>query len=173
MLNSGAMADLQDRRAPADAPSRMAYLRQALCSLQWLQFNRCMAAELAQGLPPEELQALFRRLGQRFAQALPVPSCASLEQLEQAFNAHWEPLRWGYVVLSEQAACLDIRHACHPLDAAFAPEGAQWAPAFFEGVYQTWLSAQGSPATLRVTAQADPASPEDGVYLILAREALP
>lgn len=119
---------------------------------EWLHFNQALAAELAAGLPDSEIRQLFLRIGQRVAQALPVPHCEDTVQLQQAFNAHWAALGWGVVVLEEQSSTLRLVHACSPLARQFGPEGSDWANGFFEGVYGRWFESQGLPAGLSVRA---------------------
>jgi hypothetical protein len=135
------------------------------CSAQWLAFNRGMAAELAAGLPPEDLHQLFFRIGENVARTFPVPPCASLAELEAEFNARWDGIDWGYSTLREEADGLRIRHACSPLAMAFGPESTGWSSGFFEGVYQTWFGSQRLPAALRV--QALPSHPQPGAVIEL------
>lgn len=117
---------------------------------EWLHFHRALALELAAGLPDEEVRWLFARVGQRVAEALPVPRCEDTAQLQQAFNDHWAALGWGVTVLEEQGAALRIVHACSPLARQFGPESGDWAAGFFEGVYGRWFESQGLPANLAV-----------------------
>ncbi|MFM9922979.1 cellulose biosynthesis protein BcsD [Variovorax sp. H27-G14] len=128
------------------------YYERNSCSSQWLEFNRGMALELSAGLPPEDLRQLFFRVGQRFAQALPNPPCATLDELQEQFNARWNGIHWGFTVLSEDAEGVAIAHACSPIAAAFGPATTNWSVGFFEGVYQAWFDAQHMPAELRVQA---------------------
>ncbi|BEP42403.1 cellulose biosynthesis protein BcsD [Variovorax sp. 375MFSha3.1] len=128
------------------------YYEKKSCSAQWLEFNRGMAAELSAGLPPEDLRQLFFRIGQRLAQALPIPRCRTLEELQDQFNARWDGIDWGFAVLNEEADGVAITHACSPVAAAFGPGSTDWSVGFFEGAYQTWFEAQHMPSTLRVQA---------------------
>lgn len=117
-----------------------------------MEFNRALASELSAGLPPEDIRDLFRRIGERVAQALPVDRCDTVEQLHTGFNARWESIDWGFATLHEQSDHLQIIHACSPLAMAFGPESKAWATGFFEGAYQAWFVAQGTPPDLRVRA---------------------
>ncbi|MET3180076.1 hypothetical protein EJP69_27455 [Variovorax gossypii] len=128
------------------------YYDKKSCSSQWLEFNRGMAAELSAGLPPEDLRQLFCRVGQHFAQALPIPPCRTLEELQDRFNEHWDRIDWGFTVLSEESDGVAITHACSPIAMAFGPETTGWSVGFFEGVYQAWFDSQRMPASLRVQA---------------------
>ncbi|RYF79676.1 MAG: hypothetical protein EOO29_16450 [Comamonadaceae bacterium] len=139
---------------------------------EWLHFNRAMALELAAGLPDAEIRRLFLRIGQRMADALPLPRCEDTVQLQQAFNAHWASLGWGVAVLSEEADALRITHACSPVARQFGPPAGDWAQGFFEGVYGRWFESQGLPAGLGVHAL--PASDTPAVIeLRLARQRQP
>lgn len=134
--------------------SALAYYERTACSTQWLAFNRALAFELNAGLPPEENRRLFARIGERVARQLPVARCTTLGELEDAFNARWESIGWGFGRLEEGAQTLSITHDCSPLAAAFGPDAAGWTSGFLEGAYQAWFRAQGSPAGLRVQAMA-------------------
>jgi len=136
------------------------YERRA-CSAQWLAFNRGMAAELSAGLPPEDLHQLFFRIGQRVADALPVATCETLDDLQSQFNARWDGIDWGFSSLREEADCVVITHACSPIAMAFGPDATGWSIGFFEGVYQSWFDAQQMPSSLRVKALGggEPAGP--------------
>ncbi|MGJ7552541.1 cellulose biosynthesis protein BcsD [Variovorax sp. RB2P76] len=128
------------------------YYERNSCSAQWLEFNRGLAAELSAGLPPEDLRQLFFRIGQRLAHALPVPHCATLDELQDHFNARWDGIDWGFTVLSEDADGVAITHACSPIAVAFGPDATDWSTGFFEGVYQAWFDSQHMPPELRVQA---------------------
>ncbi|WP_225784862.1 cellulose biosynthesis protein BcsD [Xenophilus sp. Marseille-Q4582] len=137
---------------------------------QWLPFHRALASELSAGLPETEIRRLFRRIGQRMAEALPVARCEDTGQLQQAFNAHWAALGWGVVVLEEQSAALRIVHACSPVARQFGPDGTAWAEGLLEGVYGRWFESQGLPPTLSVRALPAQA-PAAWIELRLARNA--
>lgn len=119
---------------------------------EWLHFNRALALELAVGLPDAEIRQLFLRIGQRVADALPLPRCEDTLQLQQAFNAHWAALGWGVAVLNEEADALRITHACSPVARQFGPDRGDWASGFFEGAYGRWFESQGLPDGLVVRA---------------------
>jgi len=147
------------------------YYERTTCSPQWLEFNRAMAAELGAGLPPAELRALFFRIGERVAQTLPVARCDTLEELQAAFNARWEPIGWGLAALQDQGEHLQITHACSPLSIAFGEHAvADWAVGFLEGAYQAWFAAQGVPPTLSVRAVAPHPPTQRQVLLRLGKD---
>lgn len=133
----------------------LGYYERTSCSAQWVDFNRALAAELAAGLPPEEVRQLFARIGTQIATSLPVARCDSVAELQASFNARWEGISWGVCNLREAADYLEITHACSPFAMAFGPASLGWAGGFFEGVYQTWFASQGIPAGLHVIADAE------------------
>jgi len=132
--------------------SLLGYYERNACSPQWLEFNRGLAFELSAGLPPEEIRALFKRVGSHMANAMPVPRCDSLPELQAVFNERWESIAWGFSSLREEDDFLEITHACSPLVMAFGPASSAWAYGFFEGAYQAWFASQGVPSVLRVSA---------------------
>jgi len=147
----------------------LSYYERSTCSVQWLEFNRALAAELSAGLPPEEIRQLFRRIGERVAVALPIERCDTVEQLRAGFNRQWKSIDWGFATLQEKSDHLGILHACSPLAMAFGPDATDWAGAFFEGAYQTWFAAQGTPAQLKVRADGSGAGELSQVFLRLGR----
>lgn len=145
----------------------LSYYERVTCSVQWMEFNRALAAELSAGLPPEELRLLFRRIGGRMADALPVARCDTVDELRSAFNARWQSIDWGFATLHEDGEHLRITHACSPLAMSFGPEAGDWASGFFEGAYEAWFAAQGTPAALHV--RADGADSGGGLPQIVLR----
>lgn len=158
LLSTGHCAVTIKKQFMITTTSLFGYYERITCSPQWLDFNRAMAAELSAGLPPEENRRLFSRIGERVAQSLPVARCGTLDELQTAFNARWESIDWGFVTLEESAGELTIAHACSPLAMAFGPDTADWTAGFFEGAYQAWFNAQGSPSELKVRADVAPAA---------------
>ena len=135
-----------------DLTAALLQFSEQTATAEWLHFNRALALELAAGLPEAEIRRLFLRVGQRMAEALPVPRCEDTVQLQQAFNTHWAALGWGVAVLEEQGTALRIVHACSPVARQFGPDTGDWAAGFFEGVYGRWFESQGLPANLAVRA---------------------
>ena len=130
------------------------YYERSNCSVQWLEFNRAFAAELSDGLPAEEIRKLFYRIGSRIANALPLARCDTVDELQQAVNARWDAIDWGFGTLHEEGEYLNITHACSPMAVAFGPEsGPEWAAGFFEGAYGAWFAGQGMPTGLRIHAE--------------------
>jgi hypothetical protein len=121
------------------------HLARHQCSRQWRHFLHAMAAEFSAALSPADLRTLSKRIGSRLAAELPLAPQPTLEGVEAEMSRIWKDLDWGWVTLVQQPDCLDIRHFCSPLTAAFGPAGAEWAAGFLEGVYQQWFDQQGAP----------------------------
>jgi hypothetical protein len=151
------------------------YYQRTSCSVQWMEFSRALGAELSLGLPADEIRRLFYRIGERLARAMPVERCNTLDELQNAFNARWSAIDWGFSELQETDEHLRITHACSPLAMAFGPEATEWAAGFFEGAYQDWFATQGIPTSLRVQTDAARdgagAAPLPQVHLRLGRVA--
>ncbi|WP_294370481.1 cellulose biosynthesis protein BcsD [Pseudacidovorax sp.] len=130
----------------------IAYYESVHCDRQWRLFNQALGVELGEGLPDSELKALFARLGRRVAQSMPLERCQTVAELEAAMNRTWADMHWGFVRLHEDEDRLWLQHHCQPLVASFGSVSLPWAQSFFEGVYEGWLEAQGSPAALAVSA---------------------
>jgi hypothetical protein len=130
------------------------YYERITCSSQWRSFNRALAAELIESLPEEENRKLFARIGRRMAQDLPLARCDTLAQLQDAFNARWERIDWGFGTLGEAEDHVAIVHACSPMAMAFGSGTSGWTEGLLEGAYQTWFAAQGMPTLLGVRARS-------------------
>jgi hypothetical protein len=116
-------------------------------SVQWRGFLTALAEEFNDQLDVAELRALMRHIGERFASHAPLPGSNpgsdTIDALQDAINALWDPLDWGRIELVEHADHLLLTHYCAPLN-AFGDAGARWAPAFLEGVYRNWFGALGA-----------------------------
>ncbi len=148
----------------------LGYYERTSCSVQWLEFNRALAAELSSGLPPQEVRQLFSRIGAQVATALPVDRCDSVAELQAGFNSRWESISWGFSNLREEADYLEITHACSPFAMAFGPVSTDWAGGFFEGAYQTWFVSQGIPVGLQVRVEASSAADSRQIVLKLGKQ---
>jgi hypothetical protein len=122
--------------------------RERACSRQWRGFVRAMAEEFAAGLSGAELATLMARIGQRFAQAHPLDSCASLAEVQAQANQVWDGSEWGVCRMDEHGDWVEILHAGAPLGVALADAG--WSDGFLEGVYGGWFQQQGMLAGLAV-----------------------
>ncbi len=132
-----------------NSPDLLDYHRSHACAAQWRGFLRALGEEFEQALPESDLLRLMARIGERFAQANPLPGAASLDALEGAANAVWSALDWGFVGFEEQAGQVLIHHGASPLAAALGSR-APWAAGFLEGVYRGWFRAAGMATGLDV-----------------------
>jgi hypothetical protein len=119
------------------------YLLERQISTQWRGVLAALAEEFEAQIGRNELRQLMNRIGQRFANAHPLPACESLADLVESLNALWRGTDWGFVALAEEPAYLSITHYCAPLP-AFGERALAWTPAFLEGAYQQWLGALGA-----------------------------
>ncbi|MDR5735643.1 cellulose biosynthesis protein BcsD [Caballeronia sp. LZ025] len=119
------------------------YLLDRQISRQWRGLLSSLADEFEAQIGGAELRQLMHRVGNRFADASPLPPCASTADLADALNAVWREADWGFVELSDARDHLRIVHYCAPLR-AFGESALAWTPAFLEGAYQHWLSALGA-----------------------------
>lgn len=131
------------------SPDPFALYRARGCSRQWRGFVQAMAEEFAAELPAHELLTLMARIGLRFARVHPLEGGASLAEVESAANRVWSEQDWGLCRLSERADCVEIVHACAPINAAL---DAEWSDGFLEGVYEGWFRQLGMLAGLAVRA---------------------
>lgn len=127
------------------------YYRDSSCSLQWRRFLDAFAEEIADALTPHDQRLLLARVGRRFAEANPLPAVETLEALQEAFNAIWQSLGWGFVVCEEMSDRLRLDHYASPLVVA-APECPEWSTGFLEGVYHAWFQQVGLLPGLEVRA---------------------
>ncbi len=135
------------------------YYRDRGCSLQWRRFLDAFAEEIADALTPHDQRLLLARVGRRFAEANPVPAVETLEALQDAFNAIWRPLDWGFVVCEEMSDRLRLNHYAAPLAVAL-PGCPDWSEGFLEGVYHAWFQQVGLLPGLEVRAMPDQDSPD-------------
>ncbi|WP_061167831.1 cellulose biosynthesis protein BcsD [Caballeronia hypogeia] len=119
------------------------YLLEHQISRQWRGLLAALADEFEAQIGRSELRQLMHRIGLRYAQAHPLPSCESTAALADAFNALWRDTDWGFVELSDERDYLSIVHYCAPLP-AFGERALAWTPAFLEGAYQQWLAVLGA-----------------------------
>lgn len=119
------------------------YLLDRHISRQWRGLLSALADEFEAQIGGAELRQLMHRVGSRFADASPLPPCASTAELADALNARWQEADWGFVELSDERDHLRIVHYCAPLR-AFGQSALAWTPAFLEGAYQHWLAALGA-----------------------------
>ncbi|MGB6105424.1 MAG: cellulose biosynthesis protein BcsD [Pusillimonas sp.] len=144
------------------------YLSSQLHSEQWAFFLGAMSQELLHQLSPQDVRSLARNAGMRAGRALSLPECDSLEKMEQAANAHWSRLEWGFVSFEEQSGHLAIEHHLSPLKATMGSDAMHWSAGFLEGVYQEWFLLLGASSELQVT-QVGEADESGGLVFRLGR----
>lgn len=147
------------------------HVRELQADARWSALLGALGGELEVQLDTPALRLLMARVGARFAARHPLENCATLPELEQGMNRHWQPMAWGLVQLEEGAHHLRISHQFCPLPAVLPGHGAAWSVAFLEGVYQAWFDALGVDPTLRVT-QVGEADAVGSVELRLSRQGL-
>ena len=135
--------------------SVISYLSGRQCAAQWKIFLLSTAQELADKFSAAELRTFMRRVGGRFARELPLPACATLDDIQLAMSQAWTRLDWGWVEITDQADHLHLQHYCAPLEAALGREALDWTPSFLEGVYQQWFEQLGASDRLQVTQVSD------------------
>ena len=114
---------------------------------QWPPLVVALAQELADAGVPDAARAFLRHVGRRMAEAAPLPPVETLEALQDAINAVWRALDWGWVRLLVRKDGILIVHGAWP-ELTAPPGGEAWpaaAAAILEGVYAAWFEAQGSP----------------------------
>lgn len=159
------MLDMPDRAPFTEDPEDLLrFLALERVSSQWSGFLSVLSTALSEQLSAAEYRHFLSRLGERFAAEHPLPSVEGLDALEQAINAVWLPMRWGYAQLADQGGSLVVVHRACPLTAALQAD-ADVVGGFLEGVYRVWLSAAGAPPELSLSQM-----PDDGVPMHLAFE---
>lgn len=128
------------------------HYRANACSRQWQGFLLALSDEFDSALPEAELARLMARIGERFGRAHALPPVDTLEAMEQAANAVWSQMDWGWVVFEEAPEQVSIRHASSPLSALLGTK-VGWDTAFLEGVYRQWFRAMGMVSVLDIRHQ--------------------
>lgn len=135
------------------------YFRGQMVQLQWHPFLRAMAAQLTHQADTQALHTLFTGVGQRFAADAEgfFVDIHTLAQLQESLNDFWGRMQWGWVVLREDAGCVQISHHAAPLAEAFGDECLQWSAGFLEGFYQSvfGILGAGESMTVRLQEQLD------------------
>lgn len=157
-------ADFYGERMPGE--TLQTYFRNQQVALQWLPILRAMAVEMPAYADPASLRKLFFSIGQRVAaDAAPhFEQVQTIDDLEQALNAFWMPLNWGWVNLSEVADGIDIAHHAAPLAEAFGEQSLEWSVGLMEGYYQSVFAVLGAQEQMMVRSLG---SDEDGMNLRL------
>lgn len=128
------------------------YLQAQQVAPQWLGFLRALAAELTAQADEVALRTLFRSIGAKLAAdaQTAMPEVDSLAGLQQALNAYWGGIHWGWVELSEQQGFVEVVHCLAPLEQAFSTGALGWSVGLLEGFYQTMFQALGADASLQL-----------------------
>lgn len=138
-------------------PLTAAYLARRGVSAQWRGFVAALMETLGEHLDGQARAALMRALGRRMADAMPLPHCDTLLELERRINDALAATAWGY---AEIAVDIDGRrlvvthHAAPAIGVGEDAEGS-WVAAVLEGLYGTWFASQpGADPTLAPRAVA-------------------
>ena len=131
----------------AEQSELLQYLANERVSKQWSGFLSVLSGELAAQLNPAEYRALLVRLGHKFSQEHPLPTCATLTDVQAAANTLWAGMQWGYARFTDNGQNLVITHHACPLTAGLGLDG-DVAGGFLEGVYSAWVHGAGAPASL-------------------------
>lgn len=118
------------------------------CARQWRTFLAAMFAEFHELGDAKQLEALMTRVGSRLADTLPLPVCATLEELEAAMNRVWEEMDWGRIRLDESGPYVVITHVGFPLFDAEGKLTRLFLGNILQGVYTRWFAAQGGDPQL-------------------------
>lgn len=128
------------------------YFKNQQVSLQWLAFLRALANEMGASADPEDLRQLFFRVGERFAAQgeADFPAVETLPQLQDALNAFWSQLNWGWVELAEVKNHIEIFHHAAPLAGAFGDDALEWSVGLLEGFYERVFKVLGAGDAMTV-----------------------
>jgi hypothetical protein len=130
------------------------YFREQQVAPQWLLMLRALAQELGERADVADLRQLWAGVGERAARdvAEQFVGINTLPDLEQAFNATWQHMNWGWVRFQEQGEAVDIFHYCAPLVQAFGEDAVPWSIGILEGFYHHIFSQLGADSAMQVQA---------------------
>lgn len=131
-------------------------------SVQWAGFLGVLSDELQTRLDADGFNELLVSMGQRLSQAVQLPACEELGDVEAAVNKVWAQLRWGYAKFKDNGQSLVIEHHACPLPAALQVD-TEVAAGFLLGAYAGWLRTAGAPSSLELTCL-----PADGRPMCMA-----
>lgn len=149
----------------------LAYYADRQVAPQWRGFLAALAVELFENVGPEPARGFLRQTGLRLAGDSPLPTSATLEDLQAAANQALAQMDWGMVSLRDIGTAVEIRHEAGPWRIREDRVGA-WPAAFaalLEGLYTGWMRGQGAGETL--VARLDLDASENEVVLRFARAA--
>jgi hypothetical protein len=114
-----------------------------------------VAAEVSDGVPPEQAHGFFLAIGRRMAELEPLEGVNDASVLAARINAFWLALDWGEIELAVGKDAIVVRH--RDLPNRIAPdENGDWAAMLLgvlEGAYDSWFRVLGSGPALRTTAK--------------------
>lgn len=152
---------------PTDQTELLHSLALERISPQWADFLGLVSGALRAQLDPGEYRQFLVRLGEEFASQHPLPACTGLNQLSDAMNSVWAPMRWGYTAVSDQGRRLEVIHRACPLPAALQID-VDVAGGFLEGVYSVWLKVAGASDELVLTQMAASEMPMHMAFVLCA-----
>ena len=143
-------------RSADDDQISLHYYAQQQCARQWTPLIAAMFAEFEAMVDPRDADRFLAALGVRMAKYLPLQSCESLAELEDAINTTLGDIDWGWVRLSEARGHVEILHAAYPQ----VPQDKarrSWLVPILEAIFTVWLAQQGGAAahTARLAAPVD------------------
>lgn len=114
-----------------------------------------VAAEVSDGVPPEQAHGFFLAIGRRMADLEPLEGVNDASVLAARINAFWQALGWGAIELAVGKDAIVVIHRDLPNKIAPDPQG-NWAAMLrgvLEGAYDCWFRVLGSGPALRTTAE--------------------
>ncbi|MDO9708073.1 cellulose biosynthesis protein BcsD [Paracraurococcus lichenis] len=122
----------------------VSYLARRGVSAQWRGFLQALIETLDANLDTASRDALLLAVGARLGGLMPLPSCASLGELETRMNEALAGCDWGWVEVSldPQDRSLVLTHSAAPSIAAGTEANGAWIAAVLEGLYGAWLGGQ-------------------------------
>lgn len=144
----------------------------ASCALQWRDLLAILGEELGQMLDPSTMVHLLNTVGRQFADAMPLPACVSLADLQKAVNATWARLDWGWAQLSDEGNALRISHGAYPVPvrAGTAPVTPAWIALILEGTYSRWQEQLGAAGLSARWCNPDVAATQPLLFAVARHE---
>lgn len=152
--------------------SALRFFAARACDRQWQLFLRTLADELNDQMDVEEIRAFCYVLGQRMAEASPIPEVETLDALEQVLNQRFGDMDWGWVMIRDVHSSLEFVHSCAPFRSAFGDAGMAWAGALLEGMYAIWLRQLGAGEELQLRQIGEAEGDADTMRFRLAHPSL-
>ena len=152
-----------------DVQTTLNYYAQRNCAEQWRVFLSEMISEFYDQVDTELAENFFHRVGTRLAQALPLPPCASLEEVSTALNRVLDQIEWGWVEIQEAGNHIRIVHGAYPIVPMYQNAPEAWLVPVLEGAYTGWFRSLGGQPELRARAVGRPESPFFPIELLYGR----